>query len=52
MIQKFPSKSMVVVSRPPSEAHAFINETELTLEEWTRAIQFLTRTGHMSNDWR
>jgi len=32
--------------------HAFIKETEPTLEEWMQGIQFLTRTGHMSNDWR
>ncbi|HEX7835960.1 MAG TPA: dioxygenase [Kofleriaceae bacterium] len=32
--------------------HAFIRETELTLDEWHRAIDFLTRTGHMSGDTR
>jgi len=32
--------------------HAIVKETELTSEEWFAAIQFLTRTGHMSNEWR
>jgi protocatechuate 3,4-dioxygenase beta subunit len=32
--------------------HAFIKETEPTLDEWMYGIQFLTKTGHLSNDWR
>jgi hydroxyquinol 1,2-dioxygenase len=32
--------------------HAFVSEVELTEEEWFRAIDFLTRTGHMSDDKR
>ena len=32
--------------------HAFIKETEPTLEEWMQGVQFLTRTGHLSTDWR
>jgi protocatechuate 3,4-dioxygenase beta subunit len=32
--------------------HAFVKEVELTEEEWGFAIDFLTRTGHMSNDVR
>jgi len=32
--------------------HAFIKETESTLDEWMAGIQFLTKTGHLSNDWR
>ena len=32
--------------------HAFIKETEPSLEEWMQGIQFLTRTGHLSTDWR
>ena len=35
-----------------SHLHAFIREVELTEEEWMSAIQFLTRTGHMSDDKR
>jgi hydroxyquinol 1,2-dioxygenase len=32
--------------------HAFVTEVRLTEEEWFRAIDFLTRTGHMSDDKR
>ena len=32
--------------------HAFVSEVGLTEEEWFRAIDFLTRTGHMSDDKR
>jgi catechol 1,2-dioxygenase len=32
--------------------HAFVKDVELTEEEWGVAIDFLTRTGQMSNDVR
>jgi protocatechuate 3,4-dioxygenase beta subunit len=32
--------------------HDFVKDVELTEEEWAFAIDFLTRTGHMSNDVR
>ena len=32
--------------------HALVKETEPSIEEWMTAIQFLTKTGHLSNDWR
>jgi catechol 1,2-dioxygenase len=32
--------------------HAVVKETEPTLSEWMQAIQFLTKTGQMSSDWR
>src|SRR3954464_11140613 len=32
--------------------HAFVKDVELTEEEWGAAIDFLTRTGQMSNDVR
>ncbi|RZU32145.1 intradiol ring-cleavage dioxygenase [Blastococcus saxobsidens] len=32
--------------------HAFVKDVELTEEEWGFAIDFLTRTGHMSDDLR
>src|SRR5712691_668772 len=35
-----------------SHLHAFIREVELTQEEWSLGIQFLTRTGHMSDEKR
>ena len=33
-------------------AHAFVQEVELTGEEWMNAIQFLTATGKMCDDKR
>jgi catechol 1,2-dioxygenase len=35
-----------------SHLHAFIKEVELTQDEWTDAITFLTRTGHMCDENR
>src|SRR5437588_13106055 len=35
-----------------SHLHDFIRDVELTQEEWTLAIQFLTRTGQMCDDKR
>jgi protocatechuate 3,4-dioxygenase beta subunit len=32
--------------------HTFVKDVELTEEEWGVAIDFLTRTGHMSNEVR
>lgn len=32
--------------------HAFISEVELTEEEWSQGIDFLTRTGHITDDER
>ena len=32
--------------------HAAIKEIEPTQEEWFQAIEFLTSTGHMCDDWR
>jgi hydroxyquinol 1,2-dioxygenase len=32
--------------------HAFISEVELTEDEWFAGIDFLTRTGHITNDQR
>ncbi|SFR29563.1 hydroxyquinol 1,2-dioxygenase [Lentzea waywayandensis] len=32
--------------------HAFIRETRLTEEEWTRGIEFLTAAGHITDDKR
>src|SRR4051812_33638064 len=32
--------------------HAFLREADVSLDEWMRAIDFLTRTGHMSGDTR
>lgn len=32
--------------------HAFIKETRPSMDEWMYGINFLTRTGHLSTDWR
>jgi protocatechuate 3,4-dioxygenase beta subunit len=32
--------------------HAAVKEVEPTMQEWLAAIEFLTATGHMCNDWR
>ncbi len=32
--------------------HAFIKESKPTMDEWMYGINFLTRTGHLSTDWR
>ena len=32
--------------------HEAVKEIEPTHEEWAKAIQFLTETGHMCTDWR
>jgi hydroxyquinol 1,2-dioxygenase len=32
--------------------HAAVKEIEPTQEEWFQAVQFLTETGHMCDDWR
>lgn len=40
---------MAVLTR---HLHAAVKEIEPTPDEWMAAIQFLTRTGHMCNDWR
>src|SRR5437588_2138478 len=32
--------------------HAFVKEVELTEEEWFKGIDFLTRTGHITDDKR
>ena len=41
-----------VLRRLITHLHAFIREADLTLDEWSRAIDFLTRTGHMSGATR
>lgn len=32
--------------------HDFVRDVDLTMDEWTFAIDFLTRTGHMCTDKR
>ncbi len=40
---------MEVITR---KLHEAVKEIEPTQEEWFQAIRFLTRTGHMSDEWR
>jgi hydroxyquinol 1,2-dioxygenase len=35
-----------------SHLHAFCSEVELTEDEWLQAIEFLTKTGHITDDKR
>jgi hydroxyquinol 1,2-dioxygenase len=35
-----------------SHLHAFVRDADLTYDEWLTAIDFLTRTGHASNETR
>src|SRR5215469_13364235 len=32
--------------------HAFVNDVQLTEDEWFKGIEFLTRTGHITDDRR
>ena len=32
--------------------HAFVKEARPTMDEWMYGINYLTRVGHMCNDWR
>ena len=41
-----------VMASITNHLHAAIKEIEPTQDEWMQAIQFLTATGHKSDDWR
>jgi catechol 1,2-dioxygenase len=41
-----------VVTSLVRHLHAFVKDVELTEEEWASAVDFLTRTGHTSDDVR
>jgi hydroxyquinol 1,2-dioxygenase len=41
-----------LISKLVLHLHAFASEVELTEEEWFSGIQFLTRTGHITDDKR
>ncbi|WP_299779387.1 intradiol ring-cleavage dioxygenase [uncultured Roseobacter sp.] len=41
-----------VMSAITRHLHAAVKEIEPTQDEWFEAIQFLTKVGHMCNDWR
>ena len=41
-----------VMSAAIRHLHAFVKEVEPSQDEWMTAIQFLTRTGQISTEWR
>ena len=41
-----------VMSAAVRHLHAFVKEVEPSQDEWMAAIQFLTKTGQISTDWR
>jgi protocatechuate 3,4-dioxygenase beta subunit len=41
-----------VVDAAVRHLHAFVKEVEPSNAEWRTAIDFLTATGHITNDWR
>jgi protocatechuate 3,4-dioxygenase beta subunit len=41
-----------VLGKLITHLHAFLRDADVTLDEWARAIDFLTRTGQMSGDKR
>jgi protocatechuate 3,4-dioxygenase beta subunit len=45
-------RTKILVDSLVKHLHAFIKETKPTLDEWMYGINFLTRTGHLSTDWR
>jgi protocatechuate 3,4-dioxygenase beta subunit len=45
-------RAKVLVNSLVKHLHAFVKETEPTMEEWMSGIDFLTRTGQLSTDWR
>jgi protocatechuate 3,4-dioxygenase beta subunit len=45
-------RTKVLVDSLVKHLHAFVKETKPTLDEWMYGINFLTRTGHLSTDWR
>jgi protocatechuate 3,4-dioxygenase beta subunit len=49
---KADKRSKEVFNSLVKHLHAFVKETNITLDEWLYGIQFLTKTGHLSTDWR
>jgi protocatechuate 3,4-dioxygenase beta subunit len=50
--QKANQRAKFIADALVRHLHAFIKETRPTMDEWMQGIGFLTRTGHLSNDWR
>ena len=45
-------RAKFVVDTLVKHLHAFIKEANPTMDEWMYGVNFLTRTGHLSTDWR
>ncbi len=45
-------RTKLLVDSLVKHLHAFVKETRPTLDEWMHGINFLTRTGHLSTQWR
>ena len=45
-------RTLELVSALVSHLHAFARETQLTHEEWTKAVKFLTRVGKESTEYK
>jgi protocatechuate 3,4-dioxygenase beta subunit len=45
-------RAKFVVDALVKHLHAFVKEAKPTMDEWMYGIEFLTRTGHLSTDWR
>ena len=49
---KADKRAKIVVDSLVKHLHAFVKETNITMDEWMYGINFLTKTGHLSTDWR
>ena len=45
-------RTLELVSSLISHLHAFARETQLTHDEWAKAVKFLTRAGKESTDYK
>jgi len=52
MGDKSDARLKTVMASAIRHLHAFIKEVEPTNAEWMTALEFLTRTGQMCNEWR
>ena len=45
-------RTLELITALVSHLHAFARETQLTHEEWTNAVKFLTRAGKESTEYK
>ena len=45
-------RTKLLVDSLVKHMHAFVKEARPTMDEWMYGINYLTRTGHLSTDWR